>query len=55
MCYNGCSILAHRVNGVLVKIEGDPDSPHSVGRLCAKGNAAIMGVYNPNRSTTPLR
>ena len=26
LCYASCSILAHRVNGVVVKIEGNPES-----------------------------
>ncbi|MBI2873977.1 MAG: molybdopterin-dependent oxidoreductase [Firmicutes bacterium] len=55
MCYNACSILAHRVNGVVVKIEGDPKSPHNTGKCCAKGNAGLMSLYNPHRITTPLR
>ncbi|MBI2873975.1 MAG: molybdopterin-dependent oxidoreductase [Firmicutes bacterium] len=55
MCFNGCALLAHRVNGVVVKVEGNPDSPHSNGKCCAKGNAAVMGLYNPNRITTPLK
>ena len=25
-CYGTCTIRAHRVNGVLVKIEGEPDN-----------------------------
>ncbi|MBI4332599.1 MAG: molybdopterin-dependent oxidoreductase [Chloroflexi bacterium] len=55
MCYCSCGILVHRVNGVVVKIEGDPDCPHNNGKLCAKGNAALMGLYDPNRIKTPLR
>ncbi|MBI2874930.1 MAG: molybdopterin-dependent oxidoreductase [Firmicutes bacterium] len=55
MCTNACSILVRRVNGVVVKIEGDPNSPQNVGKLCAKGNAAIMGLYSPHRLTVPLR
>lgn len=55
MCYNCCGILVHLVDGVVTKIEGDPDNPHNRGRLCAKGNAGIMGLYNPNRVLTPLK
>jgi anaerobic selenocysteine-containing dehydrogenase len=49
MCGNGCGILVHRVNGVVVKIEGNPDNPHNFGKLCAKGHAAIMALYDPHR------
>lgn len=37
MCNNGCGIRIHGVNGVVVKIEGNPDNPHNFGRMCAKG------------------
>ncbi|MBI2954093.1 MAG: molybdopterin-dependent oxidoreductase, partial [Chloroflexi bacterium] len=55
MCYNQCSIRGHVVNGVLVKIEGNPDSPVGSGRLCAKGTAGIMMLYDPNRVNKPLK
>ncbi|MBI2952793.1 MAG: molybdopterin-dependent oxidoreductase [Chloroflexi bacterium] len=54
-CYSACGIKVHRVNGVVVKIEGDPDFPHNLGRLCAKGNAGLIALYNPNRVKTPLK
>lgn len=55
ICYGGCSIKAHRVNGTVVKIEGNPDSPAGQGRLCAKGISGIMILYDPHRVNTPLR
>ncbi|MBI2854171.1 MAG: molybdopterin-dependent oxidoreductase [Chloroflexi bacterium] len=55
MCYSSCGILVHRVNGVVVKIEGDPECPHNLGKQCAKGQAAIMTLYDPNRVKTPLK
>ncbi|MBI2873806.1 MAG: molybdopterin-dependent oxidoreductase [Firmicutes bacterium] len=55
MCYNACSIKVHRVNGVVVKIEGDPESPHNQGRMCAKGNSGLMSLYNPHRLRVPLK
>ncbi|MBI4331448.1 MAG: molybdopterin-dependent oxidoreductase [Chloroflexi bacterium] len=55
MCYCHCGIIVHRVNGVVVKIEGDPNCPHNRGKLCAKGNAALLGVYDPSRVKTPLK
>jgi molybdopterin-containing oxidoreductase family molybdopterin binding subunit len=50
-----CSIRAHRVNGVVVKIEGDPRSPIGRGRLCPKGVSGIMTHYDPNRVNVPLK
>jgi anaerobic selenocysteine-containing dehydrogenase len=55
-CYGTCSIRAHRVNGVLVKIEGEPDNDFGAhGGLCAKGEAMIQALYDPNRYNYPLR
>ncbi|MBI4290255.1 MAG: molybdopterin-dependent oxidoreductase [Betaproteobacteria bacterium] len=54
-CYASCSILAHRVDGVVVKIEGNPESAVGKGRLCGKGVSGIMSHYDPNRLTVPLR
>lgn len=55
LCYGSCSILAHRVNGVVVKIEGNPKSAVGKGKLCGKGVSGIMTHYDPNRLTKPLR
>ena len=55
ICYGGCSILVHRVNGTVIKIEGNPKSPVGSGRLCAKGISGIMFLYDPHRVNTPLR
>ncbi|MHA1108396.1 MAG: molybdopterin-dependent oxidoreductase, partial [Alphaproteobacteria bacterium] len=55
LCYGTCSIKAHRVDGVVVKIEGNPDSVVGKGRLCGKGVSGLMTHYDPNRVTKPLR
>ncbi|MBS7649099.1 molybdopterin-dependent oxidoreductase, partial [Candidatus Bathyarchaeota archaeon] len=56
MCQTADSgIRAHRVNGVLVKIEGDPDCHPNYGRQCLKGLSAIMTAYNPKRVLKPLK
>ncbi|MDP6173966.1 MAG: molybdopterin-dependent oxidoreductase, partial [Rhodospirillales bacterium] len=55
LCYATCSIRAHRVGGVITKIEGDPDSVVGLGRLCGKGIAGIMTHYDPSRVTKPMR
>jgi anaerobic selenocysteine-containing dehydrogenase len=55
-CQAECSIIAHRVNGVVVRLEGDPASSiGSQGGLCAKGLSAIQVLYDPNRLSYPLR
>jgi molybdopterin-containing oxidoreductase family molybdopterin binding subunit len=55
LCYATCSILAHRVDGVVVKVEGNSESVVGKGRLCGKGVSGIMSHYDPNRLTVPLR
>ncbi|MBK6554149.1 MAG: molybdopterin-dependent oxidoreductase [Rhodocyclaceae bacterium] len=55
MCYHGCPIVAHVRDGVLVKIEGNPATPATRGRLCPKGNAGIMRLYDPKRLKKPMR
>lgn len=37
------------------KIEGNPLDPISGGRLCARGQAAVQSLYNPDRVQGPLR
>ena len=54
MCFAACGIVAHRVDGVLVKIEGDPNCPASGGHICAKGQAGLIGVYDPSRVKAPM-
>lgn len=55
-CYSGCGIRVHRVNGVAVKIEGNPDTKMGgVGGICGKGAAGLQLLYDPNRLNVPLR
>ena len=49
-----CGILARRINGRVVKLEGNPAHPRNVGTLCPKGTGQIMAIYDPNRVKTPL-
>ena len=54
-CYNACGVRAHRVDGIVVDIAGDPENPSSLGHICAKGKARIMDLYDPERVVHPLR
>ncbi|MEE8363027.1 MAG: molybdopterin-dependent oxidoreductase, partial [Dehalococcoidia bacterium] len=49
-----CGILAHTVNGRVVKLEGLPAHPRNRGTLCPKGTGQIAALYDPNRVKTPL-
>ena len=54
MCVWRCGILAKVRNGRVVKLDGNPDHPHSKGKLCPRGQAGIMNTYDPDRVLTPL-
>jgi molybdopterin-containing oxidoreductase family iron-sulfur binding subunit len=54
-CAAGCGIQVKVREGRALKIEGNPDSPVNRGRLCARGQAALQGLYNPDRVTGPMQ
>jgi molybdopterin-containing oxidoreductase family iron-sulfur binding subunit len=53
-CPAGCGVHVRVREGRAVKLEGNPDSPINRGRLCARGQAALQGLYNPDRIAHPL-
>lgn len=53
-CPAGCGVLAKTREGRAIKLEGNPLHPVNRGKLCARGQAALQGVYNPDRIRTPL-
>jgi molybdopterin-containing oxidoreductase family iron-sulfur binding subunit len=53
-CAAGCGVRVRVREGRAVKLEGNPDSPINRGRLCARGQAALQGLYNPDRIAHPL-
>ncbi len=54
MCVWRCGVLAKVEDGRVVKLEGNPDHPHSKGRLCARGQSGLMTMYDPDRVLQPL-
>jgi anaerobic selenocysteine-containing dehydrogenase/Fe-S-cluster-containing dehydrogenase component len=54
-CAAGCGVHVKVREGRAIKIEGNPESPINRGRLCARGQAALQGLYNPDRVTEPLQ
>lgn len=54
-CPAGCGILVRTMNGRALKIEGNPEHPLNQGRLCARGQAGLQALYNPDRLTGPIR
>jgi len=54
-CHQGCSLLFYTdKDGKLVKVEGDPRSPVTDGRLCMRCLAMVEAVYHPERIIHPL-
>ncbi len=54
VCPNKCAVLAEVENGRVHKLNPNPASPKSRGMLCARGNAAVKAVYDPDRVKQPL-
>ncbi|HEX7051719.1 MAG TPA: 4Fe-4S dicluster domain-containing protein [Longimicrobiales bacterium] len=48
-CPAGCGMNIRTREGRAVKAEGNPLSPISHGKLCARGQASLHGLYNPDR------
>ncbi len=55
MCHGGCGALLHVEAGKVVRLEGDPDNPMNLGKLCPLGAASLEQVYNPRRLKYPMR
>ncbi len=54
-CPAGCGMLAKTMDGRAIKVEGNPDHPVNRGRLCARGQASLQGLFNPERVREPMR
>src|SRR2546430_6974879 len=54
-CPAGCGVLARNREGRVVKLEGNPDHPVNRGGLCIRGQAALQGLYHPDRVSGPQR
>ncbi len=54
-CEAGCGTIVRVMEGRAKKIEGNPDHPVNQGKLCARGQASLQELYNPDRLRTPLR
>ena len=53
MCPAGCGLLVRTMSGRALKIEGNPAHPVSQGGSCARGQAALQNLYNPDRLRQP--
>lgn len=53
-CGAACGIKGRVREGRILKLEGNPESAISKGRLCGLGQAAVQHHYNPDRLKEPL-
>lgn len=54
-CPAGCAMVVRNLQSRAVKCEGNPLNPVNAGSLCARGQAALHGLYDPDRISGPLR
>src|SRR4051794_23799705 len=54
-CAAACGVLAETRDGRVIKLEGNPAHPINRGGLCARGQASVQGLYNPDRLRVPLQ
>ena len=54
-CPDTCAFLTTVVDGVAVKVQGNPAHPHTDGVLCTKVSRYTERTYHPERILTPLK
>ncbi len=71
LCSAGCGLLVRVMEGdaevvrrgqhglirmgLAKKLEGNPQHPVNLGKLCARGQAGLQVLYHPDRITRPIR
>lgn len=53
-CPAGCGLHVKTREGRAIKLEGNPAHPVNAGKLCAHGQSALQGLYNPGRLKGPM-
>lgn len=54
-CYARCGNYGFNAYGTLIKIGPNPEHPNSRGKMCAKGQAGLNLVYDPDRILYPMK
>jgi anaerobic selenocysteine-containing dehydrogenase len=54
-CPAGCGTVVRTEQGRALKVEGNPYNPINQGKTCSRGQAALQGLYNPDRIQYPLK
>lgn len=55
MCFWRCQMIGKIRDGRLIKLEGNPKSIDNGVSLCARGNAGVKTLYDPDRLKYPLK
>ncbi|MBI2339616.1 MAG: TAT-variant-translocated molybdopterin oxidoreductase [Deltaproteobacteria bacterium] len=54
-CSASCGLLVKTREGRPIKLEGNDRHPMNRGRLCARGQASILNLYDPDRLKNPVK
>ncbi|MBI5964160.1 MAG: molybdopterin-dependent oxidoreductase [Chloroflexi bacterium] len=54
-CAAGCGLVVRTSQGRALKVEGNANNPLNLGKTCARGQATLQGLYNPNRVRGPIK
>ena len=54
-CSAACGLHVITREARPIKLEGNPAHPVNAGKLCARGQAGLQGLYNPDRIRGPVR
>jgi anaerobic selenocysteine-containing dehydrogenase len=52
-CAAACGLVVRTFQGRAIKVEGNASHPVNLGKTCARGQATLQGLYNPDRVTGP--
>ena len=52
-CPCGCGLLVKTRESRPIKLEGNPDHPLNRGKLCARAQASVLSLYDPDRMRAP--
>jgi molybdopterin-containing oxidoreductase family iron-sulfur binding subunit len=53
-CSTACGVIAKTREGRPIKLEGNPDHPLNRGKLCSRGQASLLNLYDPERLRAPV-
>ena len=54
-CAAACGLVVRTMQGRAIKVEGNAANPVNLGKTCARGQATLQGLYNPDRVENPTK